>query len=126
MSRRNHQHGEHPQRPEGTHNRSPEELAAINETLKSFADEYRQRIDNNAGRETYRFWIEVVTVLGVLAYTGLTIGLLFTSQGQLTTAQKQALVAEDTEHRQLRAYLHPVIDREKVDLDNTRLNGPTY
>jgi hypothetical protein len=80
MSRRNHQHGGHPQRPEGTHNRSPEELAAINETLKSFADEYGQRIDNNAGRETYRFWIELVTVLGVLAYTGLTIGLLFTSQ----------------------------------------------
>jgi hypothetical protein len=31
----------------------------------------------------------------------------------------QAWVANDTEHRQLRAYIHPVIDRESVDLDQS-------
>ena len=46
------------------------------------------------------------------------------AQRQVTQAQRQAKAAEDqiniskdAEHRQLRAYLHPVIDIELVDLD---------
>ena len=93
-----HQHGGHPQKPSGTHNNSPEELAAINKTLIAFSEKYDEGKEKNPGREHTRFIVEVCVAVGVGIYTLITAGLLAASLIQLK-------IMQDTEHRQLRAYV---------------------
>jgi len=94
-----HEHGGHPKKPPGTHNNSPEELAAINETLIAFSKKYEEGQEKNPSRERWKFGMEVCTVIGIGIYTLITGGLFIASLYQIG-------IMQDTEHRQLRAYLH--------------------
>jgi hypothetical protein len=135
-------HGGHPQKPPGTRNNSPEELAAINETVVALSKKYDEANEKNPGRDRWKFRIEIFTSVGIGIYTIITGGLLIASllqlksssdavtqaQRQVTEAGRQAKAAEDqvniskdTEHHQLRAYLHPVIDRSDVDINKNPL-----
>jgi hypothetical protein len=93
-----HHHGGHPKKPPGTHNNSPEELAAINETLKAFSERYEEDKEKNPGRDSWKFRIEIATALGVGIYTLITAGLFI-------AALYQIAIMQDTERRQLRAYV---------------------
>ena len=70
--------------------------------------------------EKWGFWVLVFTLLAAAAAAIEAHRLVNATNGAIETAsidaRKQRGIATDTEHRQLRAYLHPIID-EIVDLD---------
>jgi hypothetical protein len=98
-------HGGHPEKPAGTHNNSPEELAAINQTLIALSKKYDEANEKDPGRERWKFPIEVGTAVGIGIYTLITLGLFIASLLQLSSSSGQLTVMQDTEHRQLRAYV---------------------
>jgi hypothetical protein len=102
---RERRHGGHPKKPPGTHNNSPEELAAINKTLIALSEQY------DAGkpdpkRENARFRIERWTLFGIGIYTLLTAGLVGVALYQLRFTSDQIGIMRETEINQLRPYLH--------------------
>jgi hypothetical protein len=48
-------HGGHPEKPAGTHNNSPEELAAINQTLIALSKKYDEANEKDPGRERWNY-----------------------------------------------------------------------
>jgi hypothetical protein len=100
-----HYQGGHPKKEAGTHNRSPEELAAINETFVAFSEKYEETNKKNPSRDGWKFRIEVATAVGVGVYTLITAGLLIAGLYQLKASADQIEIMRDTEHRQLRAYV---------------------
>jgi hypothetical protein len=107
---RNHRSGGHLPRDENApKNSTPEQLDAINRTLKDFIARREERLNAPLGRrEKWKFRIEVSTLASLAIYTLITLGLYSTSRS--------------TESYQLRAYLHPIIDRKPVDLTKNPLD----
>lgn len=105
-------HGGQAGKPSEHHGSSPVELAAINDTLKAFAKRYNENKEQSPRRQTWKFGLEIAAVIGVGLYTLLTGGLLIvgalqTRSGgdQVKASQEQLAVMQNTEHRQLRAYV---------------------
>jgi hypothetical protein len=88
------------------------ELAAINETLVALAKKQSEHNQKNPNHDTWKFRLEIAAVIGVGFYTLLTGGLLIvgalqTGAGwqQIDASHDQLKTMQDTERRQLRAYV---------------------
>ena len=112
----------HHQQPHGGQSGKPtdhhvgstaEELAVINETLVTFAKKYSENNESNPRRENWKFGIEIGVAIGIGLYTLLTLAVfssaaafqLGSSWDQVKASQNQLATTQDTEHRQLRAYV---------------------
>jgi hypothetical protein len=92
-------HGSRGEEPAKQHHGSTaEETAALNETFKAFTKKYDEGDEEDTRRERKRFRLEIALACGVALNIALTIGLLIAGILQLMTMQ-------DTERRQLRAYV---------------------
>ena len=104
---RNHNHPNPDQsaNPPSGHQYDSNALAAINENLKSLAEEYKKnnKTSSDNGRKNFR--LELAVAFGIGLYTLITAGLLIAGLYQNKTSSEQLRVAQDTEKRQLRAYL---------------------
>jgi hypothetical protein len=100
------QHGGHGGQPAQQHHGSTaEETAAMNETLKSFAEDYNKHNEEAGHRERIQFRMEVGLALGVGLNIALTVGLLIAGILQARYSGDQLTTMQDTERRQLRAYI---------------------
>lgn len=99
--------------PSGQHHGSTaEETAALNETLKTFSEKYYEPNQIKERRERIKFRVDVGVAVGVAFNIALTLGLLiagvlqsYYSGQQVAASQNQLGIMQDTEHRQLRAYI---------------------
>jgi hypothetical protein len=92
-------------KPAEHHGSSPVELAAINETLVALAKKYDENNKKYPRRDWWQFVLEIAAAAGIAIYTVLTAGLLIASWYQLSDSATQIKISQDTEHRQLRAYV---------------------
>jgi hypothetical protein len=107
-----HQHRSESGEPSKKHGSTAEQTAALNETFKAFAKQYYEDNEQNTRRERIKFRIEIGVAIGVALNIALTGGLLVAgaiqarySGQQVKTSQDQLAVMQDTEKRQLRAYV---------------------
>jgi hypothetical protein len=114
-----HQGGQSDEPAQHHHGSTAEETAAINETFKAFAKKHNEHNEQAARRERIQFRIEVAVAIGVAFNIALTGGLLIAgalqasySGSQVKASFDQIAIMEDTEHRQLRAYVGVVIPPE--------------
>ncbi|MGA2312718.1 MAG: hypothetical protein ABSF87_10190 [Xanthobacteraceae bacterium] len=108
------------------HGSTAEETAAVNETFKAFAKKHEEHNETAAGRERIQFRLEVGLAVGVALNIILTGGLLIAgafqadySGQQVKASQDQLGVMQDTEQRQLRAYIGVIAG----DLENFGVIG---
>lgn len=108
------------------HGSTAEETAALNEMLKTFSEKYYEPNKKKERRERIVFGIEIAVAIGVAFNIALTGGLLVAgalqvnySGQQVKASQDQIGIMQDTEQRQLRAYVGVIAG----DLENFGVVG---
>jgi hypothetical protein len=96
------QTGKPPERKIGS---TSEELAVINQTLIAATENNNKEQEKDKGKKRILFGLEIGVAIGVGVYTLITAGLFIVSLIQIGKSTDQISVMQDTEHRQLRAYV---------------------